>query len=335
MSTTATPPPPLFAPKHRKPTLRRRRSPSPAADASTTSPTTSPSPPLPSLLRSTRPRRRFGLTVSATPSTTTSSRTSASTSHATTAADAAADEVFAVVNRFTHQTGQILDVDKHMMAYVESRMSTRRQDPGASPVADSSGAGAGAGGEGGDAAPASKSSYWAPTRPEARGATLGKLHEVDLGEEAKQRNIALTAAALGPPTSTTTSTPTADTQNGGGRRRHNRRTSQDVERDRLVEEVLRETRLDLYTEEPPSEGDDGEGAADDKIAEKFRREFIDAIISKRRRKGGEVRGGAGTKGGKKEDKKRPKGPKLGGSRMARAQMREQQGAAATGAGVKK
>lgn len=171
-----------------------------------------------------------------------------------------------------------------------------------------------------------KSSYWAPTRPEARGATLGKLHEVDLGEEAKQRNIVLTAQAL-----SGNIEPQAAAADDKHRRNRRRRNSQDIERDRLVEEVLKETRLDLYPEDVDMEEDmDEQGAADDKIAEKFRKEFLDAILSKRRRRGADPK----VKASKKEDKKRPKGPKLGGSRMARAQMREQQGAT-TGAGVRK
>ena len=96
-----------------------------------------------------------------------------------------------------------------------------------------------------------------------------------------------------------------------------RRNSGDLERDRLVEEVLKETRLDLYSEEQEEE-EGGEGEADEKIAERFRKEFIDAIISKRRRKAPETKG-------KKEEKK-SRGPKLGGSRMARAQMREKEAA---------
>jgi hypothetical protein len=219
----------------------------------------------------------------------------------------------------------VTDVDKHMMAYVEAAMSRRR---GEAPSQDTTTtttttptptttteAGTGGG----------KSSYWAPTRPEARGATLGKLHEVDLGEEVKQRNIALTAQAL----SRGSEEPAPSAGKKSNRRRRN---SQDIERDRLVEEVLKETRLDLYPEEQPEEeGLDEEGAADDKIAEKFRKEFIDAILSKRRRRGADPK----SKGNKKEDKKRPKGPKLGGSRMARAQMREQQGGGATGSGIRK
>jgi hypothetical protein len=259
------------------------------------------------------------------------------------------------VNRFTHQTGQITDVDKHMMAYVEAQMSRRRGDSAgaSSPPAiittsttttattatiarssstpsnqESSSTPSAAAVSGGG-----KSSYWAPTRPEARGATLGKLHEVDLGEEVKQRNIALTAQALSgqPATSDSSHRHPSDAKGGGGRRHKRRRNSQDIERDRLVEEVLKETRLDLYPEDVEEKlADDEEGAADDKIAEKFRKEFIDAILSKRRRRGGEAK----AKGNKKEDKKRPKGPKLGGSRMARAQMREQQGTA-SGAGARK
>ena len=188
------------------------------------------------------------------------------------------------------------DVDKHMMSYIEARMSSARGTPAAAPAQEAT-----------TDQKAAKSSYWAPAHPEARGATLGKLHEVDLGDEARERNIQLTQAALSG----------GATEKVAGRKDgKRRRTSGDVERDRLVEEVLKETRLDLYTEEPDEEGTE-EGEADEKIAERFRKEFIDAIISKRRRKAPEVKG--------KEEKK-PRGPKLGGSRMARAQMREKEAA---------
>ena len=244
-----------------------------------------------------RPHHRFGIPVTASPATPS-----------TAAAPAPEAEALAVVDRFTHQTGAVSDVDKHMMAYIEAQMLARR--------------GAEAAAAAPEPVPVQRSSYWAPTRPEARGATLGKLHEVDLGEEAKQRNIARTQAAL--------TTPAGDEHEHGHGHHHarRRRNSQDVERDRLVEEVLKETRLDLYNESAGSgvSGDEDEGAADDKIAEKFRKEFIDAILSKRRRRGADPK----VKGGKKEDKKRPKGPKLGGSRMARAQMRELQMGAAAG-----
>jgi hypothetical protein len=212
-----------------------------------------------------------------------------------------------------------------MMAYVEFEMLKRRGEPlptRSSPTDDDSAGGR----EGGSSG---QGSYWVPTRPEARGATLGKLHEVDLGQEARERNIALTAAALNGEPLPSSSDPSTTSNS---KRSRKRRSSQDVERDRLVEEVLKETRLDLYPgESEQGESEEEEGAADDKIAEKFRKEFLDAILSKRRRRGQDSKAGAKTGAGKKEDKKRPKGPKLGGSRMARAQMREQQGGA-TGQG---
>jgi len=322
MSTTAEPPVTFIPAKRRKlaQNIRRKRSQSPPA-APTSEPEVS--------LQRPRVRHRFGLEVS---SSTPTNAADGGGSGGGLAEDRALEaETLAVVNRFTHQTGQVTDVDKHMMAYVEQEMSRRR---GETTVVSPETAAAAAAAQGGGAdderrqqrQKAGKGSYWAPTRPEARGATLGKLHEVDLGEEVKQRNIALTAQALtggggeGQLESGAAS--------GGRRRQRRRRNSQDIERDRLVEEVLKETRLDLYPEDAAEEEDrDEEGAADDKIAEKFRKEFIDAILSKRRRRGADPK----TKG-KKEDKKRPKGPKLGGSRMARAQMREQQQGQSGGSG---
>lgn len=77
--------------------------------------------------------------------------------------------------------------------------------------------------------------------------------------------------------------------------------------------------MEIYDEpERDVSEDDAEGATDDKIVEKFRKEFLDALnLRKGRRK-------ATQPAKKKDDKTRPKGPKLGGSRMARAAMREQQ-----------
>ncbi|KAF8536437.1 hepatocellular carcinoma-associated antigen 59-domain-containing protein [Trichophaea hybrida] len=333
MSTTTELPATFILPRRRKVAqFRRRRSDSPSSpESSNTSTADTPEPPTTTILRPRRPQRRFGLEVTTTKPTASPSTTSSppTTTTAEERAAAAEAEALAVVNRFTRQTGQIADVDKHMMAYVESEMSKRRGEvPSATNSATSSTntATTAAAATPEVVATEGKSSYWAPTRPEARGATLGKLHEVDLGEEAKQRNIALTAQALSGNVESQQST-----MDDKHRRNRRRRNSQDIERDRLVEEVLKETRLDLYPEDVDMEEDmDEQGAADDKIAEKFRKEFLDAILSKRRRRGADPK----AKASKKEDKKRPKGPKLGGSRMARAQMREQQGGV-TGAGVRK
>ena len=80
--------------------------------------------------------------------------------------------------------------------------------------------------------------------------------------------------------------------------------------------------VEIY-DEPETEPTNDDQAADDRIAEQFRREFMDAITSRRHRKAPATKAA----GGAKVDD-RPKGPKLGGSRSARAAMREQQEKAA-------
>lgn len=192
-------------------------------------------------------------------------------------------------------------------------------------------------------------------------ATIGKLHEIDLGQETKMDNIARTEAATrrlaGDDATTsmeedsTAERPVAG-KDGKAWRNRKRRNSKDIERDRLVEEVLRESKreyfflllliimaallalpynedgpggltwistVDVYDEpddEPELAGDDQ--AADDRIAEKFRRDFMDAIQSRRRTKNTT----ASTKQRAKPEV--PRGPKLGGSRSARAAMRQSQ-----------
>ena len=76
--------------------------------------------------------------------------------------------------------------------------------------------------------------------------------------------------------------------------------------------------VEIYDEPEADHGNDDQ-AADDRIAEQFRREFMEAISSRRQRTSATAKA---AKGAKVED--RPKGPKLGGSRSARAAMREQQ-----------
>lgn len=83
--------------------------------------------------------------------------------------------------------------------------------------------------------------------------------------------------------------------------------------------------VDLYDEpDAPTDATDDQ-AADDRIAEQFRREFLDAIQNKHIRKTAPAPPGPakGTKG-----EERPKGPKLGGSRSARAAMRAREEKAA-------
>ncbi|KAF9887587.1 hypothetical protein FE257_009799 [Aspergillus nanangensis] len=162
--------------------------------------------------------------------------------------------------------------------------------------------------------------------PRREPASLGKLHEIDLGQEAKLYNIARTEAATRRLVGDEIDSPSADdnqlskpVSSEKGRpswRNRKRRTSEDIERDRLVEEVLRESKLDVYDEPEEDIAATGDQAADDRVAEQFRKDFLDAIQSRRR-----VARAKNTKATKPEV---PRGPKLGGSRSARAAMREMQ-----------
>lgn len=90
--------------------------------------------------------------------------------------------------------------------------------------------------------------------PQREPASLGKLHEIDLGHETTLQNIARTEAATkrlagdgdqSPPTEQS-SGPKMAPANGDQKtwRNRKRRTSEDIERDRLVEEVLRESKCE-------------------------------------------------------------------------------------------
>lgn len=82
--------------------------------------------------------------------------------------------------------------------------------------------------------------------------------------------------------------------------------------------------MEIYDEPDPDAADnDDDQAADDRIAEQFRRDFLDAISSRRQRASRAAKAAKAAKAGIKVDD-RPRGPKLGGSRSARAAMREMQ-----------
>ena len=89
----------------------------------------------------------------------------------------------------------------------------------------------------------------AQAQSEREPASLGKLHEIDLGQEAKLRNIERTEAATRGFGSGESQTDRdrpgpgpGPAEDSGKSRRNRRRTSADIERDRLVEEVLRESK---------------------------------------------------------------------------------------------
>ncbi|OJD17805.1 hypothetical protein AJ78_02104 [Emergomyces pasteurianus Ep9510] len=226
----------------------------------------------------------------------------------------------AISDRFVAHTGQRVDVDKHMMAFIESEMAKRHQQNKNNNATDDNGQ------------HGSESTVRGPNSdlvlPQRQPASIGKLHEIDLGPDAKLRNIERTEAATRrlagdqvpddddegdkDATSKKARPGAKDNKTWRGRKRRN---SEDIRRDKLVEEVLRESKLDVYDEPEVVSQQNDDQAADDRIAEQFRRDFLDAIHSRRR--------GARTKTSKTTKPDVPRGPKLGGSRSARAAMREQ------------
>lgn len=79
--------------------------------------------------------------------------------------------------------------------------------------------------------------------------------------------------------------------------------------------------MDVY-DEPEQAGTLDDQAADDRIADQFRRDFMEAIQSRRRTMRARASTNTATKRVTKPEP--PRGPKLGGSRSARAAMREMQ-----------
>ncbi|TVY28074.1 hypothetical protein LHYA1_G002647 [Lachnellula hyalina] len=209
------------------------------------------------------------------------------------------------------------------MAYIDSELAKRQAAEGLAPVSAFAREGGG-----GTVGWKDESGLRKDIDVQRQPAALGKLMEIDLGDEARDRNVQRTDKArrrlggeeveeevvqkpvkirLGP--------------DGKPWRGRKRRGSDDVKRDKLVEEVMRENRLEIYEEpqeEPPNNDDQG---ADDRIAEAFKRDFMDAVSQRQRKKTAPAPPPARGPGGKKEEEAL-KGPKLGGSRSARAAMRE-------------
>ncbi len=80
--------------------------------------------------------------------------------------------------------------------------------------------------------------------------------------------------------------------------------------------------MEIYDEPvPEATTPNDDQAADDRIAEAFRKQFLDDVSARQRKKTAPVAAPARGPGAKKEEEVL-KGPKLGGSRSARAAMRE-------------
>jgi len=223
-----------------------------------------------------------------------------------------------IVNRFTTQTGTVGDVNKHMMAYIDSEIEKRRTDgPPKVPTKT--------------AAPAAPNASWQPKKDIDVRTNLqqqGKLLEVDLGEEARLKNIELTDLArrrLAGEEIKVEEPPKKIRLGPDGkpwRSKKKGKTEEEIKREKMVEDVLRETRLEIYEETPEPQAMNDDQAADDRIADAFKKEFMNAISDRNRsgRKPNVQPTIIRSANGKVEEEL--KGPKLGGSRAARASMRE-------------
>ncbi|KAF1973409.1 hypothetical protein BU23DRAFT_138315 [Bimuria novae-zelandiae CBS 107.79] len=154
-------------------------------------------------------------------------------------------------------------------------------------------------------------------------AGMGKLQEIDLGPASTSRaEEAWKKLEDGQPTEEPARKVRLG-RDGKPRRQPKRRNSEDIRRDAIVEAVLREAKLDYFDDQAPANPTPQGTTAtanDDALVEQFRQEFLDSLESRHQRNKP-----AATAPGTKDA---PKGPKLGGSRSARAAMQAQKEAQA-------
>ncbi|CAJ2501451.1 Uu.00g043040.m01.CDS01 [Anthostomella pinea] len=238
-----------------------------------------------------------------------------------------------VNKRFAAQTGMVGElVNKHMEEYIEAELAKRHS----SATASSSQAAVGSSSSSNSQANNTTRTTTEPTgvkKPDRHIALQGKLMEIDLGDEARSRNEAMTERARRKLQGEAIEDEEQQVarpkkvrlgRDGKPWRSRNRRNSDAIKRDQLVEEILRENRLDVYEIPTPpcavtAGPDEEDGAADDRIAEEFRREFMDAMAQRQQKKKAPA---PPAKPGAKKDEEVLKGPKLGGSRNMRAAMRD-------------
>ncbi|EXK86847.1 hypothetical protein FOQG_09603 [Fusarium oxysporum f. sp. raphani 54005] len=214
-----------------------------------------------------------------------------------------------VADRFTHQTGRLTDLnDKHMMDYIESRLYNRAGGNSSQNTLSAT-----------TSDPARQPSATTTNHESGRAVMQGQLMEINLDDHSTRSENAIQAD------SATDGGPRAKKprlrRDGKPWRPRNRRDSDALKRDQIVDEILHETRLDLYEPTPEQNSRtvvaDQDGAADARLAEEFRQQFLEDVAERQLRK--KKATNQTTRAGTEEVLK---GPKLGGSRNARAQMRD-------------
>ncbi|KAL1891787.1 hypothetical protein Cpir12675_004828 [Ceratocystis pirilliformis] len=240
------------------------------------------------------------------------------------------------IKNFAPQTGILGNlVNHHMDQYVESRLAKRHQpstDPNQKNSVDA------ANGALNSSFPFAAPLVSAPTLvakvPEGQKPTQsGKLMEVDLGDEARMKNIDSIERAKRRFIGESDANSVGDTDSAQRNKRiRDRKASDEIKRDQVVEAFLHENKLDVYDISQVhgatrNFGDENlnDLPADDRVAEKFRRDFMDAMsqrIRRRRAARAPAINNQAPRPGAKRDDEMLKGPKLGGSRNTRAQMRD-------------
>ncbi|KAM7222287.1 Hepatocellular carcinoma-associated antigen 59 domain containing protein [Rhypophila decipiens] len=246
-----------------------------------------------------------------------------------------------ISSRFAPQTGLVGElVNKNMEEYIESELARRKRLAAAAAAQQQQQQQDGHNSDGSQVGSGIPLKF-DPTLPasgapvESQRVLQGRLMEIDLGEEARARTAAMTERAkrrlqgedvLDEEEHDSQSKKVRLGPDGKPWRSRNRRGSDAIKRDQLVEEFLSENKLDVsyitaeqagYLQE--GEGEDEEVAADDRIADEFRRQFMDAMSQRHRRRKPAINAKPAVK---QTNEEILRGPKLGGSRNARAAMRD-------------
>ncbi|OAA73151.1 hypothetical protein ISF_00052 [Cordyceps fumosorosea ARSEF 2679] len=219
-------------------------------------------------------------------------------------------------DRFMHQTGFVADADdKHLMAYVESRLSSRAA--GADTAAAAAHTELATGSRSKEPLDGRRREH-APGTVQTGTSTTSWPKLVEVPVPVDPRGTKRKTASAEAQTTTTPQPP---------RRRRNRRGSDDMKRDAMVEAFLHENKLDVYDVPTTTPATATGGDVDDALAADFRRQYMDEVAARRQRRRPAVNQPRMTQRQQAHQQAVAagevlRGPKLGGSRNARAAVRD-------------
>ncbi|KAG9257961.1 uncharacterized protein F5Z01DRAFT_644722 [Emericellopsis atlantica] len=211
--------------------------------------------------------------------------------------------VAGIADRFTRQTGltQALD-DRHLNNFIESRLANRNTSPKpASPPEPTATA---------EVASQASAARQVHISSEVQEVDIPTIPEIPSRTQPAERPEKVKLGPDGKPWR-------------GGRRK--RRGSDDIARDKLVEELLHENRLDVYsmpTSEAAAASEGEEGDADERLAAQFQQQYMEDMARKQAKKKKPVAAGQQGQAAAAGAEEVLKGPKLGGSRNARSAVRD-------------